>query len=212
MSVLRSSAAGVLLTGVISLLAALPAAAQMFPFGGGGAGSNSVYDRQIVPFSQRYAPKQIIVSFGDRRLYYIFRRGRAVSYPIAIPRAQDRWQGALRVSMKRVNPPWTPTQEMLRENPTLPKSVAGGDPRNPLGVRALYLGNTLYRIHGTDAPWTIGANVSKGCIRMHNAHVIELYDNVTVGTKVVATWARFQGSGYVSTNPVKDLAGLLGFN
>ena len=145
------------------VLTVLPAAAQSW-FGDG----NSVYDREIVAFSKKYRAGQIIVSFGDRKLYHITRRGRAVSYPIAVPRQQSRWQGVLRISQKRTNPSWTPTATMRRENPKLPTFVPGGHPRNPLGVRALYLGSTLYRIHGTDAPWTIGQNVSKGCVRMHN--------------------------------------------
>ncbi len=82
---------------------------------------------------------------------------------------------------------------MRKENPKLPISVPGGHPRNPLGVRALYLGSTMYRIHGTDAPWTIGKAVSKGCIRMHNSHVVELYNRVRVGTRVTVTWSSYNG-------------------
>jgi lipoprotein-anchoring transpeptidase ErfK/SrfK len=190
-------AAGIVVVMLMSLGAVTPVAAQMFSFG--ASSGSSVYDRYVVPFSQNYAPRQIIVSFGDRRLYYIFRRGRAISYPIAVPRAEDRWEGTLKVSMKR-------------ENPSLPKHVPGGHPRNPLGVHALYLGNTLYRIHGTDAPWTIGTNVSKGCVRMHNAHIAELFGKVSVGTKVTATWRRYRPSSYVSSNPFNDLAGFLGLN
>ena len=87
---------------------------------------------------------------------------------------------------------------MRRDNPKLPPVVQGGDPLNPLGVRALYLGSTLYRIHGTDAPWTIGQNVSRGCVRMHNEHVIELYNKVKIGTKVTATWQKFNTSAVAS--------------
>ena len=148
----------------------------------------------IVAFPIKHAPGQIIVSFGDRRLYHVVAKGRAVSYPIAVPRAQSRWQGVERVTTKRVNPSWTPTASMRKENPKLPSFVPGGHPRNPLGVRAIYLGSTLYRIHGTDAPWTIGKNVSKGCIRMHNEHVIELYDKVRTGMKVTATWNHYKTS------------------
>ncbi len=168
---------------------ASPASAQFF--WGGSYGDNSKYDRAEVNFSQQYRPGEVIVSFGDRRLYYVTKRGRAVSYPIAIPRPKSRWQGVLRVSLKRKNPDWTPTARMRRENPKLPSFVPGGHKLNPLGVRALYLGSTLYRIHGTDAPWTIGKNVSKGCIRMHNEHVVELYKRVGVGAKVTATWKKF---------------------
>ncbi|MEO1695626.1 MAG: L,D-transpeptidase family protein, partial [Pseudomonadota bacterium] len=111
-------------------------------------GSNSTYGSGVVSFSKRYAPGQIIVSFGDRRLYYITNRGRALSYPIAVPRPRSRWSGVLRVTQKRVNPTWTPTASMRRENPRLPSVVPGGSKYNPLGSRALYLGSTLYRIHG----------------------------------------------------------------
>lgn len=147
--------------------------------------------RETVRFSPKYTPGQIIVSFGDRKLYWIHKRGEAVSYPIAVPREQSRWSGVTSVSQKRVNPGWTPTPEMRRENPKLPVHVPGGHPLNPLGVRALYLGSSLYRIHGTDAPWTIGTAVSKGCIRMYNEDVLDLYPRVPVGAKVTVTWKRF---------------------
>ena len=97
----------------------------------------------------------------------------------------------MKISQKRVNPRWIPTPEMRAENPDLPDYVPGGDARNPLGNRALYLGTSLYRIHGTDAPWTIGQPVSKGCIRMYNRDVADLYERVGVGTKVTATWKSY---------------------
>ena len=147
--------------------------------------------RQVVSFSPKYRPGQVIVSFGDRKLYYIARPGEAISYPIAVPRAQSRWSGVTHVSQKRVNPGWTPTPSMRRENPKLPAHVPGGHPLNPLGVRALYLGSSMYRIHGTDAPWTIGTAVSKGCIRMYNEDVIDLYPRVRVGARVTVTWKKF---------------------
>ena len=106
---------------------------------------------------------------------------------------------------------------MRRENPELPRTVPGGHPRNPMGARALYLGSTLYRIHGTDAPWTIGKNVSRGCIRMHNAHVIELYDQVRSGAKVTATWKRFRPRHIASASTSgprssEDLFRMIGFS
>ncbi|MEM8626343.1 MAG: L,D-transpeptidase, partial [Pseudomonadota bacterium] len=113
---------------------------------------------------------------------------------------QSRWDGVLRVTRKAKNPSWTPTPRMRRENPRLPRFVPGGHPRNPMGVRALYLGSTLYRIHGTDAPWTIGQNVSKGCIRMHNDHVKELYSRVRVGARVTATWKRYSTTRVASAS------------
>lgn len=147
--------------------------------------------RETVGFPQSTPPRQIIVSFGDRRLYYVHRRGEAISYPIAVPREKSRWSGVTVVSSKRVNPSWTPTPTMRRENPSLPSYLPGGHPMNPLGVRALYLGSSMYRIHGTDAPWTIGQAVSKGCIRMYNEDVLDLYGRIPVGTRVTVTWRRF---------------------
>lgn len=178
------------LTMSVALAGTAPSYAQSL-FGGG---PNSVDDRQVVAFPKKFSPGQVIVSFGDRRLYHIVGKGKAISYPIAVPRPRSRWQGVERVSSKRINPSWTPTASMRRENPKLPRFVPGGHPRNPLGVRAIYLGNTLYRIHGTDAPWTIGKNVSKGCIRMHNEHVVELYRKVRVGMRVTATWNKYSTS------------------
>lgn len=147
--------------------------------------------RAVIPFSTKYTPGQIIVSFGDRKLYWIHRKGEAISYPIAVPREQSRWAGVTSVSHKAVNPSWTPTPTMLKENPRLPRWVPGGHPMNPMGVRALYLGASTYRIHGTDAPWTIGTAASKGCIRMYNEDVLDLYPRVPTGTKVTVTWQRF---------------------
>jgi lipoprotein-anchoring transpeptidase ErfK/SrfK len=123
----------VMLAVLCSLLVALqPASAQGFLslFWGGGS-------REVVSFHPSHAPGQIIVSFGDKRLYFVHRRGEAISYPIAIPRDKSRWQGVTSISDKRVNPGWTPTAEMRRENPRLPVYVPGGHPQNPLGVRAL---------------------------------------------------------------------------
>lgn len=154
--------------------------------------------RQTVSLSTQFKPGQIIVSFGDRRLYLVTNEGQAISYPIAIPREQDHWSGNTTVSSKRENPSWTPTPTMLKENPRLPSWVPGGHPMNPLGVRALYLGSSTYRIHGTDAPWTIGQAVSKGCIRMFNEDVLDLYPRVPVGTKVLVTWDKFK-TGAVTT-------------
>ena len=150
--------------------------------------------RHEVAFSNRYSRGTIVVSFADRRLYKIIGKGRAISYPIGVPTGRARWSGTLRVTQKRVNPGWTPTPSMRRENPSLPAHVPGGHPRNPMGVRALYLGSTLYRIHGTDAPWTIGQNVTHGCIRMYNRDVIDLYNRTRVGTRVIATWKSFRPS------------------
>jgi hypothetical protein len=181
-----------------------PASAQLFwDWGGddtvGGSG------RQVISFNPQYSAGQIIVSFGDRKLYLITQPGQAISYPIAVPREKSRWEGVTSVSDKRVNPSWTPTATMLAENPRLPRWVPGGHPYNPLGVRALYLGSSAYRIHGTDAPWTIGTAASKGCIRLYNQDVLDLYPRVNVGTKVTVTYQTFTTSG-VSQDTVSSLS------
>ena len=151
--------------------------------------------REVVRFNPQYPEGHIIVSFGDRRLYYVTQPGEAISYPIAIPREEDRWEGTTKVTDKRINPSWTPTASMVAENPRLPRWVPGGHPMNPLGVRALYLGSSTYRIHGTDAPWTIGTAVSKGCIRLYNQDVLDLYPRVANGAPVLVTWDKFDTSG-----------------
>jgi lipoprotein-anchoring transpeptidase ErfK/SrfK len=195
-----SSFALAALTVAIVPVAAPQAQAQgLFEFLWGG-GQEWGGSKQTVSFDPKYTPGQIIVSFGDRRLYLITKAGTAISYPIAVPREQSRWQGATTVTDKRVNPSWRPTPEMLRENPKLPLWVPGGHRMNPLGVRALYLGSSTYRIHGTDAPWTIGQAVSKGCIRMLNEDVLDLYPKVPVGTKVTVTWQRFSGQAVASSD------------
>lgn len=163
--------------------------------------------RQTVAFDKQYSPDQIIVSFGDRRLYHIVERGQAMSYPIAVPKEEARWQGVTSVSMKRENPDWRPTPSMLKKNPKLPSWVPGGHPMNPLGVRALYLGTSTYRIHGTDAPWTIGTAASAGCIRMYNEDVLHLYPRTKVGTKVTVTWQRFKTGGSYNSVSYQDKSG-----
>ena len=164
-------------------------------FGGG---------RATVSFDPQYKPGQIIVSFSDRRLYLITRQGEAITYPVAVPMGEARWQGVTFVSNKRINPSWTPTPDMVRQNPRLPRWVPGGHPMNPLGIRAMYLGSSAYRIHGTDAPWTIGQAVSHGCIRMTNNDVLDLYPRVPVGMRVTVTWQHFStkvtaGNSYSSS-------------
>ena len=192
---------------VLSFAATQPASAQLhWDWGGGDVVGDS--GRQVVSFSRQYAPGQIIVSFGDRRLYFVTAVGEAISYPVAIPREEDRWEGVTAISNKRINPSWTPTPTMIAENPRLPRWVPGGHPMNPLGVRALYLGSSMYRIHGTDAPWTIGSAVSKGCIRMYNQDVLDLFPRASVGAVVTVTWDRF-GSGAGSSPRATPAAGRL---
>lgn len=180
------------------VLTGTAASAQFWDWGGkqtswdwGGTESEKKVDgagKQSVPIDKSAKPGDLIVSFSDRKIYFVEKQGQAISYPIAIPREQDDWKGVMNITQKRVNPSWTPTPTMVKENPKLPTWVPGGHPMNPLGVRALYLGSSAYRIHGTDAPWTIGQPVSKGCIRLYNKDVVDLYDRVKVGTKVIVTW------------------------
>ena len=181
----------VVLTLVVLTILQAPASAQLFWDWGGGE-ERDASGRELVRFSSQFGPGEIIVSFGDRRLYFVDRRGVAISYPIAIPRDLDRWEGVTTISDKKINPAWRPTADMLAENPRLPPFVPGGHPQNPLGVRALYLGTSAYRIHGTDAPWTIGTAVSKGCIRMYNQDVLDLYPRAAIGARVTVTWQRFR--------------------
>ena len=191
----------------VVLSAALPApraSAQFWLWGGA-----NVEGRHMVRFNANHRPGTIVVSFGDRRLYLVQRGHKAISYPIAIPKKEARWQGVFRITSKKVNPDWVPTPEMRRQNPNLPAIVKGGDPRNPLGYRALYIGKTLYRIHGTDAPWLIGEAVSHGCVRMFNKDAADLYNRVPVGTPVIVTWNRYKtrAVGYAGYGSRKHRAG-----
>ena len=140
--------------------------------------------RQLVSFDTRYAPGTIVISTEERRLYYVTSRGEAIQYAVGVGRPGFEWSGTKTVSLKREWPDWRPPVEMIRRRPDLPRYMPGG-PDNPLGARAMYLGGTLYRIHGSNEPETIGQAVSSGCIRMTNEDVVDLYNRVRLGTKVV---------------------------
>jgi len=140
--------------------------------------------RQLVDFDTRHAPGTIVISTAERRLYYVTRRGEAIQYAVGVGRPGFEWSGTRQVTMKREWPDWRPPAEMIRRRPDLPRYMSGGED-NPLGARAMYLGGTLYRIHGSNEPETIGQAVSSGCIRMTNEDVIDLYNRVRLGTKVV---------------------------
>src|ERR1700719_1343117 len=142
------------------------------------------YQRQMVFYRTTEAPGTIIVQTSERHLYLIQGNGRALRYGIGVGRDGFQWQGLLQISRKAEWPDWTPPPEMITRQPYLPRFMAGG-PGNPLGARALYLGNTVYRIHGTNAPETIGQAVSSGCFRLVNDDVADLYDRVNVGTHVI---------------------------
>lgn len=142
------------------------------------------YRCQPVSYRTTEAPGTIIVCTSDRFLYFIQEGGRALRYGIGVGRDGFRWAGILHVTRKAEWPDWTPPPEMIARQPYLPRWMAGG-PGNPLGARALYLGETIYRIHGTNAPNTIGHAVSSGCFRLVNSEVEDLYERVPVGAKVV---------------------------
>lgn len=140
--------------------------------------------RQVVPWNGTQAPGTVVISTSQRRLYYVLGRGQALRYGVGVGRQGFSWSGTKTVSMKREWPDWRPPAQMLKRRPDLPRYMAGGMD-NPLGARAIYLGSSLYRIHGSNEPDTIGAAVSSGCIRMTNRDVMDLYDRVRPGTKVV---------------------------
>jgi lipoprotein-anchoring transpeptidase ErfK/SrfK len=142
------------------------------------------YQRQVVAYQGSEQPGTVIIDTPRRFLYLVQDNGHALRYGIGVGRPGFTWAGVKEVSSKREWPDWTPPPEMLKRRPDLPHHMAGG-PENPLGARALYLGSSLYRIHGSNEPWTIGTAVSSGCIRMRNEDVIDLYERVPVGTKVV---------------------------
>jgi lipoprotein-anchoring transpeptidase ErfK/SrfK len=142
------------------------------------------YRRQMVYYRTNEPPGTIIVQTSERFLYVVQGNGRALRYAIGVGRDGFQWQGLLKISRKAEWPDWVPPPEMIERQPYLPRFMAGG-PGNPLGARALYLGATVYRIHGTNRPDTIGTAVSSGCFRLVNADVTDLYDRIPVGTKVV---------------------------
>ncbi|MBY0380841.1 MAG: L,D-transpeptidase family protein [Xanthobacteraceae bacterium] len=142
------------------------------------------YEKQLVEYDSTEPAGTLIIDTPNKFLYLVQGHGQAMRYGIGVGRPGFTWSGVKKISAKREWPDWTPPAEMIARRPDLPRHMEGG-PENPLGARAMYLGSTLYRIHGSNEPWTIGTNVSSGCIRMRNQDVIDLYDRVKVGTKVV---------------------------
>jgi lipoprotein-anchoring transpeptidase ErfK/SrfK len=140
--------------------------------------------RQIVNYPTREAPGTIIIDTPNTYLYYVLGGGQAIRYGIGVGRDGFTWSGVQSITKKAEWPDWTPPPEMIARQPYLPRHMAGG-PGNPLGARAMYLGGTVYRIHGTNAPQTIGTHVSSGCIRLTNQDVSDLYSRVSVGSKVI---------------------------
>ena len=140
--------------------------------------------RQVVSYPTREAPGTIIIDTPNTYLYLVLGNGQAMRYGIGVGRDGFTWSGTQTITRKAEWPAWTPPPEMIARQPYLPRHMAGG-PGNPLGARAMYLGGTIYRIHGTNAPETIGTHVSSGCLRLTNEDVSDLYSRVNVGTKVI---------------------------
>ncbi|TDR94419.1 L,D-transpeptidase [Enterovirga rhinocerotis] len=172
--------------------AALPAAAYeidpltrqpLMPLGNSVPQATAI-PREVVSYSGRHAPGTIIISTTERRLYLVLGGGQAMRYGVGVGRPGFDWAGTKTITRKAEWPTWTPPAQMLKRRPDLPRFMKGG-PDNPMGARALYLGSSLYRIHGSNEPDTIGQAVSSGCIRMLNDDVIDLYNRVRVGTRVV---------------------------
>jgi len=134
-----------------------------------------------------YPVGTIVVMTNQRRLYYVVAQDRAISYPVGVGKAGQQWSGTASITGKYIRPAWSPPADIKRANPKLPNVIEGGSPRNPMGAAALTLSGGEYAIHGTNAPGSIGGFVSHGCIRMHNAHVLDLYARVSVGTQVIVT-------------------------
>jgi lipoprotein-anchoring transpeptidase ErfK/SrfK len=147
-------------------------------------GFNPKYLKQVVEYPTHEKPGTIVIDTPNRFLYLVEADGKAIRYGIGVGRPGFEWAGVKSITAKKEWPDWRPPKEMLARRPDLPTYMEGG-PRNPLGARAMYLGSTLYRIHGSNEPDTIGTAVSSGCIRMRNEDVIDLYEKVKVGTKVI---------------------------
>ncbi len=159
--------------------------------------------RREVAYNGNEPPGTIVVDTPDHFLYLVEKDDRAMRYGIGVARSGFAWSGVHKITAKKEWPDWFPPKEMLARQPYLPRMMPGG-PNNPLGARALYIGHTLYRIHGSNEPWTIGHNVSSGCIRMRNADIIDLYKHVKVGTQVVVLGPRGSDRDYIppaTTNP-----------
>ncbi len=155
-----------------------------FRGGGYGYGGGSPVARSTVMLQTNYSPGTILINTSERRLYLVTGNGQALRYGIGVGRDGFRWSGTHRITAKKEWPAWTPPSQMLARRPDLPRHMPGGVD-NPLGARAMYLGSTLYRIHGSNEPETIGQAVSSGCFRMTNEDVVDLYSRVSVGATVI---------------------------
>jgi lipoprotein-anchoring transpeptidase ErfK/SrfK len=143
--------------------------------------------REVVSWRGDYSPGTIVVRTSERRLYYVQSDGTAVRYTVGVGRAGKQWSGTTRIDGKHLQPAWSPPAVVKRDKPSLPDVIPGGSPSNPMGAAALTLSGGEYAIHGTNKPSSIGGYVSYGCIRMHNSDILDLFDRVSFGTRVVVT-------------------------
>ena len=146
--------------------------------------SGSAIKKEVVDYETTQAPGTIVIETDERRLYLVLEDGKALKYGIGVGRDGFTWSGTHRITRKAEWPGWTPPAAMRKRVPDLPAYMEGG-PDNPLGARALYIGSTLYRVHGTSEPWSIGQAVSSGCIRLTNEDVTDLYERVEVGARII---------------------------
>ena len=161
----------------------------------GGASKKGAYNifgfdgtdlgRTTVRYDSKYAPGTIVINTTERRLYLVQGGGSALRWGIGVGRAGFQWKGTHKITAKKENPDWTPPPEMIARQKDVPRHMKGGDPDNPLGTHAMYLGSTLYRIHGSNDPDSVGEAESSGCFRMRNEDIADLYNRVPVGTTVI---------------------------
>jgi lipoprotein-anchoring transpeptidase ErfK/SrfK len=182
---------GACAVGLLTAIAVTPAAANPYDQQVRGSGRSFFATlfgpstaRRVVSYSGSRKPGTIVISTAQRRLYLVLGNGQALSYVIGVGREGYAWSGVTHIAAKREWPDWTPPSQMLQRRPDLPRHLAGGID-NPLGARAMYLGSSLYRIHGSNEPDSIGTAVSSGCIRLTNEDVIDLYNRVEVGATVI---------------------------
>ncbi len=182
---------GACAVGLLAAIAVTPAAANPYDQQVRGSGRSFFATlfgpstaRTVVSYSGNQKPGTIVISTAQRRLYLVLGNGQALSYAIGVGRDGYSWSGVTHVAAKREWPDWTPPSQMLQRRPDLPRHMAGGID-NPLGARAMYLGESLYRIHGSNEPDSIGTAVSSGCIRLTNEDVIDLYNRVKIGATVI---------------------------
>jgi lipoprotein-anchoring transpeptidase ErfK/SrfK len=187
----RFLAGGACAVGLLAAISATPAAANPYDQQVRGSGRSFFATlfgpsiaRTLVSYPGNQKPGTIVISTAQRRLYLVLGNGQALSYAIGVGRDGSAWRGVTQISAKREWPDWTPPSQMLQRRPDLPRHMAGGTD-NPLGARAMYLGSSLYRIHGSNEPDSIGQAASSGCIRLTNEDVIDLYSRVRIGTPVI---------------------------